>query len=47
VWDAAVKHFDERGVLALVLIVALINACNRLNVMTGQVAGVWTAAYAG
>jgi hypothetical protein len=27
--------------------VALINAFNRLNVMTGRVAGEWTAQYAG
>jgi AhpD family alkylhydroperoxidase len=47
VWDAAAKHFDEPALAALVLNIALINAWNRINVMTGQVAGEWTAHYAG
>ncbi len=47
VWDAAAKYFDEPALSALVLTIALINTWNRLNVMTGQVAGEWTAEYAG
>ena len=47
VWDTAAKHFDEPALSALVLNVALINSWNRLNVITGQVAGEWTAQYAG
>jgi AhpD family alkylhydroperoxidase len=47
VWDAAAKHFDESGLVALVLNIALINTWNRVNVMTGQVAGEWTAHFAG
>jgi AhpD family alkylhydroperoxidase len=47
VWGTAAKHFDEPGLVALVLGIALINTWNRLNVMTGQVAGEWTAQYAG
>lgn len=47
VWDMAAKHFDEPALVALVLCVGLINAFNRFNVMTGQVAGEWTAQYAG
>ena len=47
VWDAAVKHFDEPALSALVLDIALINTWNRLNVITGQIAGEWTAEYAG
>jgi AhpD family alkylhydroperoxidase len=45
VWDRATKQFDEPALVALVLTVALINTFNRLNVMTGQVAGEWTAQY--
>jgi AhpD family alkylhydroperoxidase len=47
VWDRATKQFDEPALVALVLTVALINTFNRLNVMTGQVAGEWTAQYSG
>ena len=47
VWDTAAKHFDEPALVALVLNIALINTWNRLNVITGQVAGEWTAHYAG
>ena len=47
VWNTAAKHFDEPALTALVLNIALINAWNRINVMTGQVAGEWTAHYAG
>jgi AhpD family alkylhydroperoxidase len=46
VWNMAAKHFDEPALTALVLATALINTFNRLNVMTGQVAGEWTARYA-
>jgi AhpD family alkylhydroperoxidase len=46
VWDLAAKQFDEPALVALVLNIALINTRNRLNVMTGQVAGEWTAQYA-
>jgi AhpD family alkylhydroperoxidase len=47
VWNMATKQFEEPALVALVLTVALINTFNRLNVMTGQVAGEWTAQYAG
>ena len=47
VWAIAAKHFDEPALAALVLNIALINTWNRLNVITGQVAGEWTAQYAG
>jgi AhpD family alkylhydroperoxidase len=46
VWDMAAKQFDEPALTALVLAIGLINNFNRLNVMTGQVAGEWTARYA-
>jgi AhpD family alkylhydroperoxidase len=47
VWEMAAKHFDEPALVAIVLYIALINAFNRLNVITGQVAGEWTTQYAG
>ena len=47
VWNMATKQFEEPALVALVLTVSLINTFNRLNVMTGQVAGEWTAQYAG
>jgi AhpD family alkylhydroperoxidase len=46
VWNMAAKHYDEPALAALVLRIALINAWNRLNVITGQVTGEWTAQYA-
>jgi AhpD family alkylhydroperoxidase len=46
VFAAAAKHYDEPALAALVVIIAGINAWNRLNIITGQVAGEWTAQYA-
>jgi AhpD family alkylhydroperoxidase len=42
VWDDAARHFDEPALAALVLQIALINAFNRINVATRQVAGAWS-----
>ncbi|WP_405522929.1 carboxymuconolactone decarboxylase family protein [Streptomyces canus] len=39
VWENAAKHYDEEQLLALVSLIAVINAFNRLNVMTEQPAG--------
>ncbi|WP_053847577.1 carboxymuconolactone decarboxylase family protein [Streptomyces sp. NRRL B-24085] len=39
VWENAAKHYDEEQLLALVSLIAVINAFNRLNVMTRQPAG--------
>jgi AhpD family alkylhydroperoxidase len=47
VWHMAAKQFDEPALVALVLNIALINTFNRINVMTGQVAGECTAEYSG
>jgi AhpD family alkylhydroperoxidase len=41
------RHFDERALAALVVAIAAINTWNRLNVITGQVAGEWTAQLVG
>jgi AhpD family alkylhydroperoxidase len=47
VFDEAAKHYDEQGLAALVVCIAIINTWNRLNVITGQQAGEWTAQWAG
>jgi AhpD family alkylhydroperoxidase len=39
IWDEAVRHYDERTLVCLLLQVGLINLANRLNVATRQVAG--------
>jgi AhpD family alkylhydroperoxidase len=39
VWENAAKYYDEDQLLALVSLIAVINAFNRLNVMTRQPAG--------
>ncbi len=38
-WANAAKHYDEEQLVALVSLIALINAYNRLNVMVQQPAG--------
>ncbi|MEN3359181.1 MAG: hypothetical protein V7637_3163 [Mycobacteriales bacterium] len=42
VWDEATKHYDEKGMAALILEIAMTNVFNRLNVSTRQVAGRWS-----
>ena len=39
VWSAAARHYNERDLAALVLQISLINAFNRINASTRQVAG--------
>ncbi|MEV0175324.1 carboxymuconolactone decarboxylase family protein [Streptomyces sp. NPDC050803] len=39
VWENAAKHYDEDQLVALVGLIALINAYNRLNVLVRQPAG--------
>lgn len=43
IFAEAARHFDEKALAVLVCVVAGINTWNRLNVLTGQVAGEWTA----
>ena len=38
-WENAAKHYDEEQLGALVMIIALINVYNRVNVITRQAAG--------
>ena len=37
VWDEATRHYDERGMAALLLWIAAVNVFNRINVATRQV----------
>lgn len=39
VWEEAARHYDEKGLSGLILATALINAWNRINVTTRQLAG--------
>ncbi|MEU4550121.1 carboxymuconolactone decarboxylase family protein [Nonomuraea dietziae] len=41
VWDEAARHYDERGLAALVLMIGATNLFNRLNASTRQIAGAW------
>jgi AhpD family alkylhydroperoxidase len=43
VFAEAARHYDEQALAALVVSIAAINTWNRLNVITGQIAGEWTA----
>jgi AhpD family alkylhydroperoxidase len=47
VFDDAAKHYGEPALAALIVCIAAINAWNRLNVITGQESGEWTAQWAG
>jgi len=40
-WNEATRHYDERQLAALVLMIAQTNLFNRLNITTRQVAGAW------
>ena len=42
-WASAAKHFDEDQLAALVSLIAVINAYNRMNVITQQPAGSYQA----
>ena len=41
IWDEAAKYYDEQGLAAVVLMIAVTNLFNRLNATTKQVAGAW------
>ena len=41
VWSEAARHYDERALAELVIAIVTINAWNRVNVATRQVAGEW------
>ena len=39
IWEEATRHFDEKGLAAIVLMIATTNLFNRLNATTRQPAG--------
>ncbi len=39
IFDAAAQHYDRQALAALILTIAAINAANRINVITRQIAG--------
>lgn len=39
IWNEAAKHFDEKGLAAIVLMIGITNLFNRVNVTTRQPAG--------
>ena len=41
IWEEAARHYDERGLASLLLMIAVTNVFNRLNVATRQIAGAW------
>jgi AhpD family alkylhydroperoxidase len=41
VWDQVAQYYDEKGLSALILMIATTNVFNRLNVTTRQQAGAW------
>jgi alkylhydroperoxidase family enzyme len=41
IFGEAAKHFEEQALASLILHISLINAWNRLNAATRQVAGEW------
>ena len=41
IWNEAARHYDELALAQLVLSIAMINAWNRINVTTRQIAGSW------
>jgi AhpD family alkylhydroperoxidase len=42
VWDEAARHYDDAGLSALLLWIALANVFNRINVSIRQPAGSWS-----
>lgn len=43
IWDEAARHYDERALASLLIVIGNINVWNRLNAATRQVGGAWTA----
>ncbi len=45
VWEMAAQHYDELQLAGLVVAIAAINAWNRINAATQQVAGEWVGQF--
>jgi AhpD family alkylhydroperoxidase len=41
VWQQAARHYEEPQLAAIVILIAAINAWNRVNAITAQVSGQW------
>ena len=41
IWDEAARHYDERGLAGLILMIATTNFLNRCNVSIRQPVGAW------
>ncbi|HEX5323789.1 MAG TPA: carboxymuconolactone decarboxylase family protein [Capsulimonadaceae bacterium] len=41
IWEEAARHYDERALAAIIMMIATTNVWNRINVATRQVAGEW------
>jgi AhpD family alkylhydroperoxidase len=39
IWEEATRHYDEKGLAAIIIMIALTNLFNRVNVTVRQVAG--------
>jgi AhpD family alkylhydroperoxidase len=39
IWDEAARHFDEKGLAAIIVMIAITNMFNRFNVTIRQLAG--------
>lgn len=39
IWDEAARHYDEKGLAALLIAIGAINVWNRFNIATRQIAG--------
>ena len=39
IWEEATRHYDEKGLAAIILMIAMTNLFNRVNVTVRQVAG--------
>jgi len=42
IWEEAAKHYDEKGLAALLLSISTTNVFNRLNVTTRQMSATWS-----
>lgn len=40
-WDEVARHYDERQLAGLVLLIASMNTWNRINAVTRQISGEW------
>jgi AhpD family alkylhydroperoxidase len=45
VWDEAARHYDETQLAGLVVMIAAINAWNRMNAATRQITGDWVGEF--